>query len=122
MFGEFARLPILTDVQKSYRIREIGRARGLEGQPLAAAGMNERQFVRVKHYPRRFVAGQLSETPVLPLAIGFVANKRVADELEMDANLVRPARVDRDTGQREHGMDPLRAEDARDRLAAAPRA
>ena len=55
--------------------------------------MDERKFARVQHHARRFVAGQFGQPLVLPRAVGPVAGERMAEELEMHANLVRAARV-----------------------------
>ena len=49
---------------------------------------------RVQHHARRGVVGQFLDADVLLRAVGFVAHERMADELEMHADLVRAAGVD----------------------------
>ena len=61
--------------------------------------MDERQLKRVQHLTRRRVAGQLSQTEILPVAIGQVTHHRKTKELEMHADLVGPARVQRNLGE-----------------------
>lgn len=55
--------------------------------------MNESQFLGMQQDSVGFVVCQFSKTSCLPLAVCFVANEGMADELEMDANLMRTARV-----------------------------
>ena len=64
---------------------EVGRDRRLEIHSLAGARMREAEPPRVQHLPGKPAA----------LAIDFIAEQRMAEVLEMDANLVRAAGVQR---------------------------
>ena len=55
-------------------------------------------------------------------AVERVADDRMADRAQVHANLVRAAGVNRDLRQRQRRVELLGADDARHRLAAAPRA
>ena len=55
-------------------------------------------------------------------AVERVADDRVADRAQVNADLVRAAGVDRDAARASAPAEVLRAHDARDRFAAAPRA
>src|SRR5437899_4787447 len=61
--------------------------------------MNEYQLKSVQHLALRSIAGQLSQTLVLAVAISRVANERKAEELEMDADLVGAPGVQDGLGQ-----------------------
>jgi len=56
--------------------------------------MDERKFLRVQHHARRGEADQFPQFFILFRAVGFVAHERMADELEMDADLMRAPGVD----------------------------
>ena len=56
--------------------------------------MDEGKLARVQHHPRRGAAGLFRELLVLLRAISRVAHQRMAEELEMHANLVRAAGMD----------------------------
>lgn len=56
--------------------------------------MDERQFTRVQHHARRGVVRQFLEPRILPRAVSVIAHERMADELEMHADLVRASGVD----------------------------
>ena len=78
-------------------------------------GMEERP-VEMRH--RAQVAGHAP----MHAAVQRIADDRVADGAEMHADLMRAAGMNRDLRQRQHPAEMLRAHDARNRLAAAPRA
>src|SRR5579859_992224 len=79
--------------QRFQDLEEIIRQRRGKAQRFLRSRMNEGKFARVQHYPRRLATGQFCELLVLPGTVGFVAHERMTEELEMHANLVRPARV-----------------------------
>ena len=65
-----------------------------EAHFLFRARMDERKFPRMQHHARSGAAGQFRELLVLLRAVNFITRERMAEELEMHANLVRPAGVD----------------------------
>src|SRR5688572_7797756 len=74
---------------------EVGRQGGFEFTFSLGFGVNELEPLRVQHKPWRCKAGLFQQTAVVLWAVGLVAGKREADVLEMDANLVGAARVQR---------------------------
>ena len=104
------------DRQNFQRRPEILRQRRLKAHGFPGSRMHEGKFARVQHHTRRFVAGQFRELLVLPRAIGFVARQRMAEELEMHADLMGAARVQLRLHQR-GGIQPLEHAPARVRRA-----
>jgi hypothetical protein len=88
----------------------------------AVRGMREDQARRMKEWPL-----EVSDGPEVPgnatvhAAVERVADDWVADRAEVHANLMRAARMDRDSGQRQPAADRFRFDNARDGLSASPR-
>lgn len=61
--------------------------------------MGERQLTRVQHLSWRRVTSQFGQPLVLTVPVSVIPHQREAEELEMDANLVRPASVQESFGE-----------------------
>ena len=81
------------DRQNFQRRQKILRQRRFKGHGFPGARMDEGKFARVQHHARRGVVRQFLEPRILPRAVGVVAHERMAEELEMHADLMRAARV-----------------------------
>ena len=80
------------------RVGKIFREGRLKTDAFAAARMNEGQGVGVQHLARGGVAGQISQTLVLAVAVSEIADQWVAEKLKMHADLVSAARVKENFG------------------------
>ena len=101
---------------------QIVRQRRRELERLAGARLREREPLGVQERPRQPLhRAQIVRHPAMHAAVQRVADDRMADGVEVDANLVRAPGRDRDAQQRQPGNVP-RPRHPRDGRARAPRA
>ena len=80
--------------------------------------MREHQSCRMQKRSLEVRHGaQVARDAAMDAAVQRVADDRMADGAEVDANLMRASGVNRDAGQGQHPAEMLRADDARDRFA-----
>lgn len=96
---------------------EIVWNRGFATDAFASFRMCESELERVKHHPWCFETDQFRETPILALAIGFIAGQRIAEVLKVNADLMRAAGVQCGFNQR-GGAKPFQHLVARSGLPA----
>ena len=77
-------------LQSIYKVRRIRRFEFNRGAPSRVC---ETELKRVQHLPRWSVSCQLLQLLVLPMAVSFVPDQRMAQELKMHSNLVSATRV-----------------------------
>ena len=89
---------------------QVRRQRRIELDPPAVGGVRERQPGRVQERPLEPLDGaQVGRRPAMEPAVGRIADDRMADRAQVDADLVRAPGGDRDLQQRDALVVPRRS-------------